>query len=117
MLQTNPDDPKFINAVRQLSTGETLEVADGILEVEYLFDVPSHFPFHQRIFEPGMILKKRDSNVRIYIPYDQLNVAETEPIVEVERRDDGVPVEFDDKQVVDGEVLPAERGEGYVEEQ
>lgn len=117
MLQTNPDDPKFIKAVAGLSEGDSIEVADGILDVEYVFNIPSHFPFHQRIFEPGMILKKRDSNVRVYIPYDQLNVAETEPVVEVPRRDDGMPVEFDDKQVVDGEVLPAERGEGYEEKQ
>lgn len=103
MLQTNPDDPKFIAAIKRLSVGEMVEVADGILEVEYLFDVPSHFPFHQRIFEPGMILKKQGTNVRIYIEAEKLGH-------EVAAVEDG---HFEDHQIVDGEVLPAERGEGY----
>lgn len=104
MLQTNPDDPKFINAIKGLATGDTLEVADGILEVEHVFDVPSHFPFHQRIFEPGMILKKQDSNVRVYIEAEKLGI-------DVKTVADG---EFTDHQITaKGKVLPAERGEGY----
>jgi hypothetical protein len=106
MLQTNPDDPMFIAAVKHMTVGEMLEVADGILEVEYLFDVPSHFPFHQRIFEPGMILKKQGTNIRIYIEAEKLNM-------EVQEVAAG---HFEDHQVVDGEVLPADRGEGYKEE-
>lgn len=105
MLNTNPDDPAFIEAIKHLKEGDKLQVADGTLLVEYIFDVPSHFPFHQRIFEPGMILKKEDSNVRVYITAGQLGHEVAD-----------VPVgHFDDKQIVDGDVLPAERGEGYTE--
>lgn len=111
MLQTNPDDPKFIEAIKQLAVGETIEVADGILQIEYIFDVPSHFPFHQRIFEPGMILKKQDSNVRIYIEAEKLGIVPKEHV------EDGEPVPFKDNQIVDGEVLPADRGQGYEEGQ
>ena len=106
MLNTNPDDPRFIAVVKHLKQGDRLEVADGVLVCEYVFSVPSHFPFHQRIFEPGMILKKEDSNVRVYIPAEQLGHEVT-----------AVPEgHFEDKQIVDGEVLPAERGAGYKEE-
>lgn len=105
MLQTNPDDPKFIEAIRDLKQGDTVEVADGILEVEYLFSVPSHFPFHQRIFDPGMILKKQGSNVRIYIEAEKLGH-------EVTVVPEG---HFEDKQIVDGEVIPPDRGQGYQE--
>lgn len=110
MLKTNPDDVKFIEAIKNLSTGETVEVEDGILEVEYIFDIPSHFPFHQRIFEPGMILKKQGSNVRIYVEAEKLGME----VQQVERHEDGSPKEFDDQQITaKGKVLPAERGEGY----
>ena len=104
MLTTNPDDPKFIAAIKKLSTGETIEVVDGVLEVEYIFDIPSHFPFHQRIFEPGMILKKQDSNVRIYIEAEKLGITPKEV-------SEG---EFEDHQITaKGKVLPPDRGEGY----
>jgi hypothetical protein len=37
-LKTNPDDPQFIEAIKNLNEGDTLEVADGILEVEGKFN-------------------------------------------------------------------------------
>lgn len=105
MLNTNPDDLRFINAIKNLKEGDTIEVIDGILEVEYIFSVPSHFPFHQRIFEPGMILKKQDSNVRIYVEAEKIGHIVEEVI-------EGT---FNDKQIVDGKVIPADRGIGYEE--
>lgn len=98
MLSTNPDNPLFINAVKNLSEGDTLEVIDGILEVEAVFEEPTHFPWHQRIFEPGMILKKQDSRTRIYIDNATLGKV-------IESYPEG---HYDDKQILDGEIIPGE---------
>ena len=97
-LKTNPDDPNFIEAVKNLNEGETIEVVDGTLEVEGKFAQPTHFTFHQRIFPAGMILKKRDSNTRIFIEAEKLGM-------KVES------TEINDRQITeDGTILPADEG-------
>jgi hypothetical protein len=98
MLQTNPDNQEFINAIKNLQEGETIEVADGTLLVEAVFSVPTHFRWHQNIFKPGMILKKQDSNARVYVSATQLGwTLESYP-----------EDYFEDRQIVDGEVLSAQ---------
>jgi hypothetical protein len=100
-MKANPDDPKFLEAVKKLNEGDTLQVDDGELVLEYKFTKPTHFPFHQRIFEPGVILHKIGSNVRIYIEAEKLGIS-------VEKVNEN---EFEDKQIdSDGNVLPADRG-------
>jgi hypothetical protein len=101
-LKTNPDDPKFINAVKNLNEGDTLEVADGTLVVEGKFTKPTHFLFHQRIFPAGIVLHKLNSNTRIYIEAEKLGM----------KADKVQPGEFDDRQIEKGtgKVLAPDRG-------
>lgn len=100
-MKANPDDRAFIDAVKKMSVGDRLSVDDGELILEYKFTKPTHFPFHQRIFPPGVILHKQDSNVRIYIEAEKLGMA-------VEETDMS---KFEDKQIgPDGKPLPADRG-------
>lgn len=98
MLQTNPENQDFINAIKNLQEGDEIEVADGTLLAEAVFTVPTHFRWHQNIFEPGMILKKQGTNVRVYVSATQLGW-------EIESYPDGY---YEDRQIVEGNVLPAE---------
>ena len=101
MLKTNPDDQDFINAIKNLNEGDKLEVADGTLIVEGKFTRPTHFPFHQRIFPAGMILKVEGRNVRIFIEAEKLGMS-YQPTKKGE---------FDDKQIDEkGNILPADPG-------
>jgi hypothetical protein len=102
-MKTNPDNKTFIKAVKKLKEGDKLTVDDGVLVVEAIFSEPTHFPFHQRIFEPGMILKKEGSNVRVYIEAEKIGL-----IKKVVKKG-----EFVDRQIKDDKVLPADRGIGY----
>jgi len=105
-LKTNPDDPAFITAIEKLKQGDTIEVIDGTLIVEERFTEPTHFLFHQRIFDPGMILNKLDpktnliTRVRIYVSGEQLGWIK-----------DGTHMEdYDDRQIKDdGTILQPER--------
>lgn len=100
-MKSNPDSLEFIEAVNALEEGQILEVEDGELTLEHRFFEPTHFDFHQRIFEPGVILKKTDSNIRIYISAEELGVA--------------IPTEdneyyFDKQENKDGTFKEASRG-------
>lgn len=101
MLKTNPDDPKFIDAVKNLKEGDKLTVEDGELIVEAKFTTPTHFPFHQRIFPAGMILRKVTRNTRIYIEAEKLGMTPDK----VEKG------KYHDRQIdKDGKILPADPG-------
>ena len=76
--KTNPEDNEFLKSLKGKKVGDEVEVSDGVLYVEAIFDVPTHFNFHQRIFQAGMILKKKDSNVRIYIEAEKLGLKKQE---------------------------------------
>jgi len=103
-MKANPDSKEFLDAVKALKVGGVLKVDNGELVLEHKFTRPTHFPFQQRIFPAGVILKKQGkTNVRIYIEASKLGM-------KVEKVEKGV---YDDKQIKDGKVLPAERGIGY----
>ena len=98
-MKANPDDKEFLEAVRKMKVGEKLTISpDEVLVLESRFTKPTHFPFHQRVFPAGVILKKENSNVRIFIEAEKLGM-------KVEKSEG-----FDDKQIVNGKVLPADRG-------
>lgn len=79
------DDSLFISQASKLKKGQTMKLEDGsVLELEYdLNEVKDSYkqnknlPFHQRIFPPGIILKKHDSNVRIFIEEEKLHAKKT----------------------------------------
>lgn len=79
----NPDDDKFISLVKKMTKGDYIEVTDGKMILEYdlkettqNFQQKQNFPFHQRIFEAGVILKKEGSNTRIFISKERLDEVE-----------------------------------------
>lgn len=80
-LSANPDDAQFLNAIKDLKEGEVVETREGKLKVEYRFDVPTHFTFHQRIFPAGMILHKEGSKIRIFVEAEKLGM-EAKPVEE-----------------------------------
>ena len=102
-MKTQPENADFIRAVSKLKEGDTLKVDDGTLICEAIFDVPTHFPFHQRVFEPGMILHLEGSNVRIFI--------ESEKIGRTPQHKD--MDNFADRQLSGKTILPADRGIDY----
>lgn len=97
-MKANPDNKEFLEAVKKLKEGDILKVDDGELVLEHKFSKPTHFTFHQRIFPAGVILKKKDSNIRIFIEAEKLGL----PVSEEKG--------YDDRQIVDGKILPADRG-------
>jgi hypothetical protein len=99
LLKANPDDPNFISAIKNLKEGDKIEISDAILIVEGKFEVPTHFPFHQRVFDPGMILRVEGRNTRIYVEAEKLGMKAVD-----------TPEGFNDRQIKDGEVLPADPG-------
>lgn len=99
-MKANPDDKAFLKAVAGLEEGEKLSVDDGELVLEHKFFKPTHFPFHQRIFPAGVILHKENSNVRIFIEAEKLGMKPKETDLS----------KYDDRQIKDGKVLPADRG-------
>lgn len=101
-MKANFVDKEFIGAVSKMKIGEELVIAPGeVLVLESRFTKPTHFAFHQRIFPAGVILKKKDSNVRIFLEAERVGM-------KAEKVKKG---EFDDKQIkADGSVLPADRG-------
>jgi hypothetical protein len=99
-MQPNPEDKKFIDLIKNLKEGDVVPASDPVLIVEGKFTVPTHFPFHQKIFDPGMILKVRDKNTRIYVPGEALGWK-----VHKFGKNDYV-----DRQIKDGKVLPADKG-------
>lgn len=91
-MKSDTNNIDFIEAVNALEEGQSLKVDDGVLVLEHRFFEPTHFDFHQRIFEPGVILKKEDSNVRIYIEAEKLGVAivgESEEYFDEQKNEDG----------------------------
>lgn len=100
-MKSNPDDPKFIEAVKKMAVGDTLKVDNGTLTLEAKFTKPTHFSFHQRIFPAGVILKLNDSNIRIFVEAEKLGM----------KPDKVKAGEFVDKQIDSkGKILPADRG-------
>lgn len=102
-MKANPDDPAFLNAVKNLKEGQEIEVEGGTLLVEARFTKPTHFPFHQRIFPAGIILHKNGSNVRIFIEAEKIGMT-------AEKVGKG---QYDDRQKQGNKVLPADRGIGF----
>lgn len=102
-MQTNPDSQEFIEALKVLEEGDTLKTDDALLVVEAKFDVPTHFPFHQRIFPPGILLKVQNRNTRIYVPIEKLGYKPRQV----------APGYYDDRQIKNGKVLPADKGTQY----
>lgn len=105
-MKTQPENADFIRAIKNLKEGESIEVDEGTLICESVFDVPTHFPWHQRVFEPGMILHLKGSNVRIFV--------EAEKIDRVPQHKD--MANFADRQIKGDKVLPADRGIDYSKE-
>ena len=100
MLRAQPQDKNFLDAVKKLKEGNTIKTTDGVFLVEYVFNVPSHFPFHQRIFPAGVILKKETSRLRIFIEAEKLGM-------KLGKLPEGM--DFEDRQIAeDGTVLPAD---------
>jgi len=97
-MKSDTNNVDFIEAVNALEEGQSLEVDDGILVLEHRFFEPTHFDFHQRIFEPGVILKKENSNVRIYIEAEKLGIliaGNNEEYFDEQINDDGTFKEAD----------------------
>ena len=99
-MKASLKDKDFLKAVSILDVGDSIDVGNYSLLMEYKFSTPTHFIFHQRVFLAGVILKKSDSNTRIYIPAEKLNIQITESDIK----------KFDDKQIEDGKVLDPDRG-------
>ena len=101
-MKANYTDKEFISAVSKMEVGDEIVIApDEILVLESKFTKPTHFAFHQRIFPAGVILKKKDSNARIFLEAEKIGMV-------AEKVGKG---EFVDKQIgPNGEPLPAERG-------
>jgi hypothetical protein len=105
-MKVNLKDKSFLDAVSKMKVGETLVVGNSGLQLEYKFTKPTHFPFQQRIFPAGVILKKQGkTNVRIYIEAEKLGM----------KPEKVAKGEYEDRQILEGKVLPAERGIGYKE--
>lgn len=102
LFHINPDDQEFITSLKHLKEGDQFDSLDGMCEVEGLFEVPTHFTFHQKIFDPGMIIHKLGTNVRVFIPAEALDM----------KHNKNAP--FKDRQIADdGTVLPADKGTQY----
>lgn len=99
-MKANPNNQDFLDIVKSLEVGDAIDVDSGILVLEHKFSMPTHFNFHQRIFSAGVILKKQDSNVRIYIEAEKLDM----DVTSIDHED------FDDKQIVDGVIQAPDRG-------
>lgn len=99
-MQLNLQDPQFKNLLEIVNEGDGINAEDAQLIVEGKFDVPTHFPFHQRIFPPGILLKVVDRNTRLYFSADELGWP-CKPVP---------PGYYDDRQIKDGKVLPADKG-------
>ncbi len=100
MLKASLKDANFIEAVKAMDEGDKLLVQSGELTLEHKFNIPTHFTFHQRIFPAGVILKKTDSNTRIFIEAEKLGMTKGK-----------LPKgkKFIDKQITaDGTILPAD---------
>ena len=84
VTRANPDDEQFIRVVKGMKKGDTLVLGDeGTLVLEFDLNETTknyedrvNFPFHQRIFEPGVILHKVGANTRIFIPKERLDEVE-----------------------------------------
>jgi len=48
------------------------------MTVEYKTTTYAHYPFHQRIFEPGAILHKVGDNTRVFVPADLIGMTPTD---------------------------------------
>lgn len=98
----NPDNEDFLDVLSKSGEGDIIEGTDGFTySVESKHTRPTHFAWHQRIFPAGLILKKADSNVRIFVEAEKIGI-------KAEKVEKG---EFDDKQKnQDGSVKPADRG-------
>jgi hypothetical protein len=100
-IRVSPNNKEFIEKIKNLKEGDKLTIDGIVLIVEGVFNRPTHFNFHQRIFPAGVILKKKDSNARIFLEAEKIGMV-------VEKVGKG---EFVDKQIgPNGELLPAERG-------
>ena len=101
-MKASKEDKNFLIQVSNANAGDEIITDDNTLLVEHVFDVPTHFTFHQRIFSPGKILKVTgNSNIRIHIPADKISMT-------VKETADGF---YDDKQKdADGKILPADNG-------
>lgn len=99
-MRASLEDKEFLALLKTIEEGDSIDVEDAQLIVEGKFDVPTHFPFHQRIFPPGILLKVVNRNTRIFFTAEELGWTPRE-----------VPPEYyDDRQIKDGKVLPADKG-------
>lgn len=99
LLKVDLKHPVFLAQISKLKEGDTIDVEGGTMVVEGIFDTPTHFPFSQRIFEAGMILKKVGRPLRVYVPAEKLGITPRE----VKKG------EFVDRQKkADGTFLPAD---------
>jgi hypothetical protein len=98
-LRVDLKHPAFLKMLSDLKEGDRFEIEGGFMTVEAIFDTPTHFPFSQRIFDPGMILKKEGRPLRVYVPADKIGLKKAETN----------PGQFTDRQKkADGTILPAD---------
>ncbi len=98
-LKVDLKHPKFLRDLSTLKEGDRFEIEGGFLIVEAIFDVPTHFNFSQKIFDPGMILKKEGRPLRIFVPAEKLGIKPKEVVKGY----------FEDRQKkADGTILPAD---------
>lgn len=102
-MRATLQDKEFKALLNIVDEGDAIEVDDASLVVEGKFDVPTHFPFHQRIFPPGILLKVKNRNTRIFFTAEELGWKPREV----------KPGYYDDRQIKDGIVLPADKGTQY----
>lgn len=99
-MRATLQDPQFKALLNIVGEGDGIDAEDAPLIVEGKFDVPTHFPFHQRIFPPGILLKVVNRNTRLYFSAEELGWTPREV----------PPGYYDDRQIIDGQVLPADKG-------
>jgi len=73
-MAVNLNDQDFLDAVAAADIGDVVEG----MTIEYKETTYAHFPFHQRIFEPGAILHKVGDNTRVFIPADLIGITPTD---------------------------------------
>ena len=67
------DSPEFMGVAKKLYVDKAESWRNGKEEWEIvIFDKPTNFNWHQRIFPPGMIMHKKGTNIRVFIEKEKL---------------------------------------------
>jgi hypothetical protein len=100
-LVIDPDNQSLLDYLKGVKEGSKfIDSLGHEVVVESIFNVPTHFAWHQRVFDPGIILHVTGTNIRVYIEAEKVGIV---------GKNTGKG--FEDKQVdKTGKVLPADRG-------